>query len=182
MTNKKVTIKKATDEELSKLLYRLRMEREAQDLIRSIRQRATPQYKRGLEDEAVSTEEPIESLYHYGILGMKWGIRRFQPYPKGQGHKGKFLGRKTKDQKKVEKQRAKPPSKKAIKDMTDQELKEVVDRLQMEKRYRDLTTAQKSQGQKLVADILNDAAKQAASAYVKKTLKEYANAETKKGK
>lgn len=158
------------------------MEQQAQDLIRSIRQRATPQYKRGLEDEAVSTEEPIESLYHYGILGMKWGIRRFQPYPKGKGHKGKFLGKKSKSQKKAEKERAKPPSKKAIKDMSDQELREVVDRLQMEKRYRDLTSAQKSKGQKLVVDILNDAAKQAASAYVKKTLNEYAKSETKKGK
>ena len=34
-------------------------------------------------------------LSHYGILGMKWGIRRFQPYsvkPRGSGKTGKEIG------------------------------------------------------------------------------------------
>lgn len=36
---------------------------------------------------------PEEFIQHYGVKGMKWGVRRYQPYPKGENHKGKFLGR-----------------------------------------------------------------------------------------
>ena len=40
-------------------------------------------------------------LYHYGIMGMHWGIRRYQPYPKDYTGDGREIGEAARVQKKL---------------------------------------------------------------------------------
>jgi hypothetical protein len=74
-----------------------------------------------------------DKLEHYGILGMKWGVRR-------------NLKRTSVSKKQSKKQ--------AVKKLSDEELRKRVNRLQMERQYEDLTRPRVSAGRKLVNDII----------------------------
>lgn len=99
-------------------------------------------------------------LVHYGILGMKWGVRRSPgQLSRSRGHKKS--DDEHEDYKKVH-------ARKSTKTMSDAELKNRINRLQMERQYKQLTSKETSAGKKFVNDVLRESAKNVASKYVSK--------------
>lgn len=86
-------------------------------------------------------------LMHYGVLGMKWGVRR------NRSTSGKRSGL-FKKKAKVSPQ-PQTSKKKSVKDMSDDELRKAINRLEMEKRYKDLSPKQVSKGKQFVNDFMN---------------------------
>lgn len=111
-------------------------------------------------------------LYHHGIKGMKWGVRRTDAQ---LGHDtGKIDLQKTKKKvdaagtivnetrninntasKKVQKKAQKQKLSEA-KTMSDQELRERVNRLNMEQQYARMSTEQINAGRSNVSSVLNN--------------------------
>lgn len=73
-------------------------------------------------------------LYHYGVMGMHWGIRRYQPYP--AGHTG---GKEVGQAAKIKKKKYVYPSA-DINSMSNDQLRRKVNRMRLESRYADMST------------------------------------------
>ena len=107
------------------------------------------------------------TLQHHGILGMKWGVRRYQNYDGSLTSAGKAR-KSSSSSAEVSSDHSKAHSSKSASSMSDKELRETINRLQMEQQYSKLTAKEKSAGAKFVQDVLTNAAKQTASNYVSK--------------
>lgn len=90
------------------------------------------------------------SLTHWGIKGMKWGQRRYQ------NKDGSLTpaGKKRYDDSHEDYRRA--HDKKSVKQMSDRELRERNNRLQMEKQYADLTR-KKGRGKRVINAFVSTA-------------------------
>nr|DAV24904.1 MAG TPA: hypothetical protein [Bacteriophage sp.] len=144
-------------------------------------------------------------LYHHGIRGMRWGIRRYQnkdgsltPAGKKRYDKEmsklkaeeKVLKNKQKTQAKLDKletkrkevealRKGKPiqkessePKKKTISDLSDDELRRVVNRMQLEQQYRNLNPAKVTKGKKIADKVVNQVVVPAAMEVGKQAIKQ----------
>lgn len=106
-----------------------------------------------------------KELYHAGIKGMKWGRRRYQNPDGTLTPEGK---------KRYSDDYAKAHDKKDVKNMSDKELRERLNRLQMEQQYSKMTEKKKgaiSKGGAIVATALATAATALVTAYATKYAK-----------
>ena len=82
----------------------------------------------------------LNEIYHYGILGMKWGVRRFQ----NEDGTLTTLGKDRYKSSRADIGSTNTPRKKKVSEMSDKELQDAVNRLRNEQTYAQLTAPKKN--------------------------------------
>ena len=99
------------------------------------------------------------SLQHHGVKGMKWGIRRTPAQ----------LGHKAKKKKITADQRAKANMRKDVKNrrlLSDDEIKKKIERIQNQKKLKELTEEELSPGRKAAKRILSNSGQKVATTLI----------------
>lgn len=123
-----------------------------------------------------------EWLAHYGILGMKWGVRRYQPYSvrgRKSGEGGKEVGEAKKKSKAPTKEqllKSTDPNEvwKYRDQLSDRELRERVNRIQTEQQLQQIIAQSSKKGETAGSKVLKKVEAMAVAgiaAYAFKNLK-----------
>ena len=89
-----------------------------------------------------------DDLKHHGILGMKWGVRRYQNKDGTLTSAGKK--RYDRDEQKIANKAKKKPS---VEEMSDAELRKTINRLQMERQYSQLRPSSINKGKEYAQKV-----------------------------
>ena len=100
-------------------------------------------------------------LYHHGVKGMKWGVRK-TPVRSSSGATRKqksntlSLFKKKKATRNVSSANSSPAQTKSIKDMSDDELRKKIERVRLEQQYQQLNPKTVSMGQRIAKRVMNN--------------------------
>lgn len=169
--DKSKSISQLDSKELYRMLSRLRDERDLQRVIRELKVSAGERdtYDKPL---VIDASTPIKDLYHsddefahFGIKGQKWGLRRFQNEDGTRTAAGK---KRYPDPPNSEKSTENRPKKaKKLSDLSNEDLKKMNERLQLEETFKKLTSAQMDKSKSWVKESISKAAEQAVTDFTK---------------
>lgn len=93
----------------------------------------------------------MNELHHHGIKGMRWGVRRYQN-PDGSRT---ALGKKRESSRNDKEKKARKADAKNRRTMSDVDLKKRIERMKLEKEYKNLVDEDIAPGKKYVFEILS---------------------------